>query len=175
MTKLTTHFAWQNCFFLFASHFAQILLNRFCQGQNKTFFTHTHTHTQVCLRPGPVIDPDNRDTSPFPYSTDKVSNFLRTFFKGVSHTPSIFEACIFTVGIRDHLCCLLCVCKLLQNQFIIKFWYASSLKLSYYLFHRIVLTIIQLLTDFHNIQISSSGLAFQVWEIMQWWDIYYVV
>ena len=64
---------------------------------------HIFIHIKVCLRPGPAVEPDNRDTNPFPYSTEKVSKFIRTFFKGVSHTPSIFEACMFTVGIY-HAC-----------------------------------------------------------------------
>ena len=52
---------------------------------------------QVCLRPGPAIDPDHRDTITTPYSTEKVSRFIKTFFKGVAFTPSIYEACILTV------------------------------------------------------------------------------
>ena len=52
---------------------------------------------QVALRPGPVIDPDHRDAIALPYSTEKVSRFIKKFFKGVSFTPSIFEACIYTV------------------------------------------------------------------------------
>ena len=50
-----------------------------------------------------MIDPDHCDAISLPYSTEKVSRFIKTFFKGVSFTPSIFEACIYTV-------CVLCNC-----------------------------------------------------------------
>ena len=50
-----------------------------------------------------MIDPDHRDAISLPYSTERVSRFIKTFFKGVSFTPSIFEACIYTV-------CVLCNC-----------------------------------------------------------------
>lgn len=60
-----------------------------------------HMCLQVCLRPGPAIDPDHRDVGPIPYSTEKVSRFIKTFFKGVSFTPSIFEVCIYTVYLKS--------------------------------------------------------------------------
>ena len=59
--------------------------------------THTHTHKQACLHTGSVVDPDNRDASPAPSTAESVANFIKTYFKGVSTTPSIYEACLYTV------------------------------------------------------------------------------
>ena len=67
-----------------------------------------------------MIDPDHRDAISLPYSTEKVSRFIKTFFKGVSFTPSIFEACIYTVCVlcnyvppslvSEEWCVCVCVC-----------------------------------------------------------------
>ena len=60
LDKIDSPFCLQNCFFLLAVHFAQILLSKFCQGLATT--THT-THTKSNLfessinmgRPQPVV------------------------------------------------------------------------------------------------------------------------
>ncbi len=62
---------------------------------------HTHlTHTlQICFHTNHnEVDPDARDALPGPSTTDLVRPFVQRHFKGVQTTPSIYEACMYTVG-----------------------------------------------------------------------------
>ena len=44
------------------------------------------------------MDPDNRDALPGPSTTEHVLPFITKYFKGVATTPSIYEACMYTVS-----------------------------------------------------------------------------
>ena len=62
-------------------------------------------HVQAALHTGPEVHPDHRDANPTPNTTEIVGKFIHDHFKGVSTTPSIYEACLYTVSPSINLKC----------------------------------------------------------------------
>ena len=62
-------------------------------------------HVQAALHTGPEVHPDHRDANPTPNTTEIVGKFIHDHFKGVSTTPSIYEACLYTVSLSINLKC----------------------------------------------------------------------
>ena len=58
--------------------------------------SHSHSYTQVAKHAGPVIDPDHRDSVPFPHTVESVSKFISRYLKGVSTTPSVCGPCLYS-------------------------------------------------------------------------------
>ena len=58
-----------------------------------------------------MVDPDARDTVPGTYTTHLVRPIIEKLFKGVATTPSVFEACMYTVSEE-----IVYVCMCIQMQ-----------------------------------------------------------
>ena len=55
---------------------------------------------QICPYATVCVDPDSRDEQISP-RVDDIQPYVAKYFKGVSTTPSIYEACIITVSILN--------------------------------------------------------------------------
>lgn len=62
---------------------------------------------QVCSHAGTPVDPDHRDANPDSATAGRVSAFVRQYLKGVSDTPSIYEACMYNVSMDIYASCVL--------------------------------------------------------------------
>ncbi len=56
---------------------------------------------QICPYATVCVDPDSRDEQISPRVED-IQPYVAKYFKGVSTTPSIYEACIITVSILNN-------------------------------------------------------------------------
>ena len=62
-------------------------------------FCYSHP-LQICPCATVCVDPDSRDEQ-FSPRVDDIQPYVAKYFKGMSTTPSIYEACIITVGIPE--------------------------------------------------------------------------